>query len=735
MIDLTLSSDEEEVRSPKRPRVHAEPGPLAERVGIRSQAPAQTAAGQAGDAAAVAPVAAAAAARPPATADACGDDHGLGVRERTGAAGVWETGTRSAGAAGPGPGSAALAAAAATYDSARGLLGQRSAGLGDDGDDEDGDWEPENDHERRLLAGVAAGAGLGSVAAGAAAAAAGDSGCGAAGGGGSGGRGWGDEDADDDWLDAEAEAEVEGAAGGGGKKKVGAGAGARKRLTAEERERAKAEKAEEKERARAAKAAERERAKAAKEAEKEAKKAAKEATKRAKEADKEDRRNQKEVDNALKATMVPRYLRLLLSNSLAAHPLGMAMQAHAPVAREGRHETFDVEVHREMPLAAAGYRYCMWGMRVPAGAAERLAAAAAAGGSEGCCALEPCSLPDVADTGKSLLLFPLLALVLLGDELLRHLEADAAFAALPGVEPPRPARAGPAPEPRLPGAAGGGWVPAAGGGRAAPAAAGPRGPLSRLYSDVAAAHPGASLLVYVVGLGEALTRRQRANKAFNREAVEDLLFDITVGMPAVRLHTDCPDGDWAHAATFLVNYGWALAGAPRKRQAAQPGYLNNFGNKSTLPLRVIKDVLRDRAAAAAAAAATAAGGGAAVPADEADDAEAADASAVVEAAEEGALRALVPALVLCDALSHLVVPASAAAVAAEYGSLGALIEALKARPEGKLRERLLANCPIPGAVPGKQRLTRAGPAAAASLARFLTTHNGREVWADAADVE
>lgn len=54
-----------------------------------------------------------------------------------------------------------------------------------------------------------------------------------------------------------------------------AGAGGRKRLTAEERERAKAEKAEEKERAKAAKAAERERAKAAKEAEKEAKKAAK----------------------------------------------------------------------------------------------------------------------------------------------------------------------------------------------------------------------------------------------------------------------------------------------------------------------------------------------------------------------------------------------------------------------------------------------------------------------------
>eukprot|EP00198_Chlamydomonas_reinhardtii_P014024 XP_001703361.1 predicted protein [Chlamydomonas reinhardtii] len=295
-----------------------------------------------------------------------------------------------------------------------------------------------------------------------------------------------------------------------------------------------------------------------------------EATKRAKEADKEDKKYQKEVENALKASMVPRYLRLLLSNTLAAHPLGMAMQTHAPVAREGRHETFEVEVHRGMPLAAAGYRYCMWGMRVPAGAAERLTA-------------------------------------------------------------------------------------------------------------------------------EAMSRRQRANKAFPREAVEDLLFDITVGMPAVRLHTDCPDGDWAHAATFLVNYGWALAGAPKKRQAAQPGYLNNFGNKSTIPLRVIKDVLRDRAAAAAAA-------------DDDDEAE-----------------SLVPALVLCDALSHLVVPQSAAAVAAEYGSLGAIIEALKARPDARSRERLLENCPIPGAVAGKQRLTRAGPAAAASLARFLTIHNGRDV--------
>ncbi|PNW84962.1 hypothetical protein CHLRE_03g165850v5 [Chlamydomonas reinhardtii] len=694
MIDLTLSSDEEEARSPKRQRVQTQPQTPAERVGSL-QAPAQAAA-------AAAPATAAASAVPWPVGESFGS---LGLDGHD-ADGDWDySGTRGGvAAAGPGPSSQALAAAAAAAAAdgrggggkggnaagaragavvteggdRRGGSGRRRAQLGGGGgvDDDDGDWEPEDDHDRRVLAGTTAAAGT-------------------AGGGGGGGGAWGGEERDDDDDGGDTEAEEEAAGGAATKKRGQAGAGGRKRLTAEERERAKAEKAEEKERAKAAKAAERERAKAAKEAEKEAKKAAKEATKRAKEADKEDKKYQKEVENALKASMVPRYLRLLLSNTLAAHPLGMAMQTHAPVAREGRHETFEVEVHRGMPLAAAGYRYCMWGMRVPAGAAERLTAVAGGGagggGAEGC-ALEPCGLPDVAGTGKPLLLFPLLALVLLGDELLRHLEADTAAAAAAGAG--AAAAAGAA-------GAGTGAAAAAGAAGAGSGRVGPRGPLSRLYGEVAAAHPGCTLLVYVVGLQEAMSRRQRANKAFPREAVEDLLFDITVGMPAVRLHTDCPDGDWAHAATFLVNYGWALAGAPKKRQAAQPGYLNNFGNKSTIPLRVIKDVLRDRAAAAAAA-------------DDDDEAE-----------------SLVPALVLCDALSHLVVPQSAAAVAAEYGSLGAIIEALKARPDARSRERLLENCPIPGAVAGKQRLTRAGPAAAASLARFLTIHNGRDVWVEA----
>ncbi len=56
--------------------------------------------------------------------------------------------------------------------------------------------------------------------------------------------------------------------------------------------------------------------------------------------------------------MVPRYMRLLLSNSLAASPLGARMVELAPVARGAgvKDQNFPTEVHRDMPLAARGYR-------------------------------------------------------------------------------------------------------------------------------------------------------------------------------------------------------------------------------------------------------------------------------------------------------------------------------------------------------------------------------------------
>ncbi|PNH01635.1 Ankyrin-1 [Tetrabaena socialis] len=109
-------------------------------------------------------------------------------------------------------------------------------------------------------------------------------------------------------------------------------------------------------------------------------------------------------------------------------------------------------------VALCSPTYCMWGVRLPQLAASRLLAA------EGC-ALEGCDLPDPDDTGRPLLLFPALLLVLTGDELLLRLEAD------------------------------------------------PSAPLAALYADVARAHPASSPLVYVVGLEAALARRERANKA------------------------------------------------------------------------------------------------------------------------------------------------------------------------------------------------------------------------------
>lgn len=111
---------------------------------------------------------------------------------------------------------------------------------------------------------------------------------------------------------------------------------------------------------------------------------------------------------------------------------------------------------------------------------------------------------------QPLLLFPLLALVLLGDELLRHLEADTAAAAAAGAG--AAAAAGAA-------GAGTGAAAAAGAAGAGSGRVGPRGPLSRLYGEVAAAHPGCTLLVYVVGLQEAMSRRQRANKVRGRRGV------------------------------------------------------------------------------------------------------------------------------------------------------------------------------------------------------------------------
>ncbi|GFR41295.1 hypothetical protein Agub_g1971, partial [Astrephomene gubernaculifera] len=179
--------------------------------------------------------------------------------------------------------------------------------------------------------------------------------------------------------------------------------------------------------------------------------------KRSKAAAKGAVKAQKEADNSLKVTMVGRHMRLLLSNSLAASPLGAALVEQGPLARGGaRDQNFAQEVHRDLPLAGR-YRYCMWGLRLPAPAAARLLAA------EGC-ALEGSSLGDPAGTGLPLVLFPLLVLALSGDELLRLLEADSTA------------------------------------------------PLAALYGDVRREHPSCSVVVYVVGLEEALRRRERANK-------------------------------------------------------------------------------------------------------------------------------------------------------------------------------------------------------------------------------
>ncbi len=55
--------------------------------------------------------------------------------------------------------------------------------------------------------------------------------------------------------------------------------------------------------------------------------------------------------------MVGRHLRLLLSNGLAAAPLGLNMRELAPRLRTATRDAFPVEVHRGMPLAAKGYRW------------------------------------------------------------------------------------------------------------------------------------------------------------------------------------------------------------------------------------------------------------------------------------------------------------------------------------------------------------------------------------------
>ncbi|KXZ56346.1 hypothetical protein GPECTOR_1g306 [Gonium pectorale] len=294
---------------------------------------------------------------------------------------------------------------------------------------------------------------------------------------------------------------------------------------------------------------------------------------------------------------------------------------------------------KNMPRAIS---YCMWGVRLPSPAAA--AVAAAEGG-----ALEAAQLSDPDGTGMPLLLFPALLLVLSGDELLTRLDADCKQ-------------------------------------QAAGSGAGSF-PLSGLLSDVRRAHAGASLLVYVVGLEEAMRRRERGNKSFSRAAVEDLLFDMVVGMPAVRLQFDCPESsDHTRAATELLNLGWALSQQPRRRTEA---YLETFGSKSTVPLRAVKEVL----------------------------------------SQEGGPEQLA----LCDALSCLMAPQRAAAVAAEHPSLAALLEALKAKPAGPARESMLARLRIPGVTPGARKQLYAGPAASASIARFLGMQNGREEWKDAAE--
>ncbi|GLC35763.1 hypothetical protein PLESTB_000491700 [Pleodorina starrii] len=435
---------------------------------------------------------------------------------------------------------------------------------------------------------------------------------------------------EEDWEPGCSGSDGEPELAGGARKKRGGGGG--KRLTAEERAERERAKLEEK----AAKAAERARAKEEKErakaAEKERKAAEKDQQKRAKVAQKEAVKGLKEADHALKCTMVGRYTRLLLSNSLAASPLGMRLVELIPVVRGNKQdETFPHETHKDMPLAARGYKYCMWGVRLPAAAAARLQAA------EGC-ALEASELPDPTGKGLPLMLFPAVLLVLSGDELLVRLESE------------------------------------------------PAAPLAGLYGDVTRAHPGATLLVYVVGLPEALRRRERANRSFSRMAVEDLLFDVAVGMPAVRLQYDCPESDLARAATDILNLGYAMSQQPKKRLEA---YLNTFGSRTTVPLRSIKEVLGQQ-------------GG----------------------AEQ---------LTLCEALSQLVAPQRAAAVAAEYPSMAALIEALRARPEGKPRENMFARCRIPGVVAGKGRQQVAGPAASMNLAQFLLTQNGREEWKGSED--
>ena len=59
--------------------------------------------------------------------------------------------------------------------------------------------------------------------------------------------------------------------------------------------------------------------------------------------------------------MVPRYLRLLLSNTLAAHPLGMAMQV---AAVEGGYVTAPNELGPGGVYACVCVLVCMGGMRV-----------------------------------------------------------------------------------------------------------------------------------------------------------------------------------------------------------------------------------------------------------------------------------------------------------------------------------------------------------------------------------
>ncbi|KAG2499248.1 hypothetical protein HYH03_002827 [Edaphochlamys debaryana] len=415
-----------------------------------------------------------------------------------------------------------------------------------------------------------------------------------------------------------------------------------KRLTAEEK---------------AAREAERERAKREKEEAKARDKAAKEAVKANKQAEKEAAKQQKEVDNSLKASMAPRHMRLLMSNSLAAHPLGATMVQQIPIVRDNKKdETFTHEVHRNMPLAAGQFKYCMWGLRLPRAAVIRL-------GSVAPCTfdLSPLLPPEDCrpeDRDKALVLFPLLAVVLTGDEFLNRLRAE------------------------------------------------PSTPLAGLAGEVRGAHPSCSLFVYVLGLEEATKRRDRAEKGF-RERLQDQLFDITVGMPGVRLQVDCPEGDYRRAATELLNLGWALSQQPRKRVEA---YLEHFGSRSTMPMRAIKAVLEDQCRA------------------EGDGGEEEQAGAgAAGGAGAGAEPPVRARLALADALGCLVAPQRAAAVAAEYGSLAAIMEALKRR-EGAARDGMLAGCRIPGAVYRPHCQLTAGPAAAAAIARFLTQQNGKADW-------